>query len=93
MDEKQRARQIVDSLGGPAKVAGLLGWPKHGGTQRVQNWLVRGIPSSVKVMRPDLFMPELVATPTETTTAPQPADDPDASQPVLMVPVRGVANA
>jgi len=59
MDEKQRAREIITSLGGPASVAEKLGWSKHGGTQRVQNWLARGIPSHVKVMRPDLFMPEL----------------------------------
>jgi hypothetical protein len=48
--------QIIKELGGPAKVAELLGYDKHGGTQRVQNWVARGIPPRVKVERPDLFM-------------------------------------
>ncbi|MFN3375222.1 MAG: hypothetical protein ACK40S_01545, partial [Burkholderiaceae bacterium] len=47
------------ALGGPSKVAELLELPKKGGQQRVQNWLVRGIPAQVKVARPDLFMPEV----------------------------------
>jgi len=51
--------QIITALGGPSKVAELLGLPKNGGQQRVQNWLTRGIPSAMKVDRPDLFMPEL----------------------------------
>lgn len=59
MDEIARDRKILIDLGGPTKVAELLGIEKSGGQQRVQNWLVRGIPSAVKVARPDLFMPEL----------------------------------
>ena len=46
---------IIRDLGGPTKVAQLLGYEKYG-PQRVQNWLVRGIPAHVKVERPDLFM-------------------------------------
>lgn len=47
----------IAALGGPAKVAELLGYDKaKGGTQRVQNWLARGIPAAVKVQRPELFM-------------------------------------
>lgn len=57
----QSDRQTIERLGGPAKVAELLGYEKSlGGTQRVCNWLVRGIPAAVKVARPDLFMPTLV---------------------------------
>jgi hypothetical protein len=56
---------LILRLGGPTKVAGLLSLPKFGGAQRVQNWMARGIPSAMKVMRPDLFMPELA---TNTTT-------------------------
>lgn len=56
MDDKT----LIDSLGGPAKVAELLGYDKDGGIQRVHNWTSRGIPAHVKVQRPDLFMPELV---------------------------------
>lgn len=50
---------LIKSLGGPAKVAELLGYEKQGGVQRVQNWLTRGIPAHVKVRRPDLFMTQL----------------------------------
>lgn len=47
---------LITALGGPSKVAELLGYPKEGGVQRVQNWKGRGIPSRVKLQRPDLFM-------------------------------------
>lgn len=56
MDDKT----LIDSLGGPAKVAELLGYDKDGGTQRVHNWTTRGIPAHVKVQRPDLFMRGLI---------------------------------
>lgn len=49
---------LIKRLGGPAKVAELLGYQKHGGVQRVHNWCARGIPSRVKVERPDLFLPQ-----------------------------------
>jgi hypothetical protein len=50
-------RELIDALGGPARVAELLGYDKDsGGTQRVHNWRTRGIPAKVKVLRPDLFM-------------------------------------
>jgi hypothetical protein len=53
--------ELIERLGGPAKVCELLGYDKdNGGVQRVCNWVTRGIPSKVKVERPDLFMPELV---------------------------------
>lgn len=48
--------EIIDGLGGPAKVAELLGYDKHNGTQRVHNWTTRGIPPKVKLERPDLFL-------------------------------------
>lgn len=59
---------LIRALGGPSKVAELLKIEKRGGAQRVQNWLVRGIPSAVKVQYPALFMPEL-AMPTHQPTA------------------------
>lgn len=46
--------QIVE-LGGPTKLAELLGYAKQGGVQRVQNWMVRGIPSKVKLDHPEIF--------------------------------------
>jgi hypothetical protein len=54
----------IKALGGPAKVAEMLGYDKRtGGVQRVQNWLDRGIPSKVKLARPDLFLWELQGEP------------------------------
>ena len=55
MNTKQRDADLIRELGGPSKVAELIGIEKHGGAQRVQNWLVRGIPSKVKVDFPFLF--------------------------------------
>ncbi len=49
-------KRLIESLGGPAKVAELLGYEKHGGVQRVHNWMTRGIPPRVKLERPDLFL-------------------------------------
>lgn len=54
--------EIIKSLGGAAKVARLLNYPKDGGTQRVHNWMTRGIPSKVKVEHPELFMPGFTKT-------------------------------
>lgn len=50
--------ELIDELGGPAKVCELLAWPKVPGVQRVSNWKVRGIPAKVKLDRPDLFVPQ-----------------------------------
>lgn len=47
---------LIDHLGGPAKLAELLGYDKAGGVQRVDNWRRRGIPPKVKLERPDLFL-------------------------------------
>ena len=58
MDDKT----IITSLGGPTKVALLLGLdPKKGGVQRVQNWMTRGIPPAVKLKHPELFLRHLSA--------------------------------
>lgn len=54
---------LIEKLGGPAKVCDLLNIPKHGGVQRVQNWKARGIPARVKLQRPDLFLPQVQAQP------------------------------
>jgi hypothetical protein len=61
-------KEVIDALGGPAAVAEKLGYDKHGGVQRVQNWTTRGIPPKVRLERPDLFpMPAPVA-PASTST-------------------------
>jgi hypothetical protein len=63
-------RQTIDRLGGPTKLAELLGYDKRkGGVQRIQNWKERGIPPGVKLMRPDLFLPELVSAGTPNAAA------------------------
>ena len=59
---------LIDGLGGPSKVAALLGFQKAGGVQRVQNWKARGIPARVKLDRPDLFPPGIrAAVPADAT--------------------------
>ena len=63
MSDLESDRKLIAELGGPTKVAELMGWPRLGGPQRVQNWLARGIPAAVRVQRPDLFMPHLAAAP------------------------------
>jgi hypothetical protein len=54
-------RQTIERLGGPTKLAELLGYDKtSGGVQRIQNWKKRGIPSEVKLQWPELFLTELM---------------------------------
>lgn len=48
--------ELIADLGGPTKVAEMLNFPKHGGAQRVQNWLTRGIPAQVKIDHPEIFL-------------------------------------
>jgi hypothetical protein len=49
--------ELIERLGGPAKLAERLGYDKRaGGIQRVQNWLTRGIPAKVKLDHPDVFL-------------------------------------
>lgn len=61
MKQKTPDAALIKALGGPTKVAELIGIEKRGGAQRVQNWMVRGIPASAKVQYPHIFMPELAA--------------------------------
>ena len=64
MNAIEQDRVLIDSLGGPAKVATLLGLKRLGGVQRVHNWRARGIPAAVKLARPDLFLAQgLIALP------------------------------
>jgi hypothetical protein len=49
--------KLIDDLGGPAKLAELLGYSKvDGGVQRVHNWRTRGIPSKVRLEHPEIFL-------------------------------------
>ena len=49
---------LIDSHGGPAKLAKLLGLRGYA-VQRIHNWRSRGIPAAIKVAYPRMFMPEL----------------------------------
>lgn len=77
MNTNSKDAAIIHALGGPSKVAELIGIDKRGGAQRVQNWLVRGIPSKVKVKYPHHFMPELATARASTA---QPATETIATQ-------------
>lgn len=49
--------QLIKDLGGPTKLAELLGYDKaSGGVQRVANWVTRGIPAKVKLDHPQIFL-------------------------------------
>ena len=49
--------ELIAALGGPVKLAERLGYSKQqGGVQRVGNWVRRGIPASVKLQHPELFL-------------------------------------
>ena len=52
-------RKLIEELGGPTRVAEMLGYEKYGGVQRVHNWLSRGIPAKVKLEHPDLFLRDM----------------------------------
>lgn len=54
-------KQIIDSHGGPAKLAEKLGFDKRrGGIQRIHNWETRGIPPSIVLQFPDVFLPDVI---------------------------------
>ena len=48
-------KDLILELGGPTKVARMLGYGKYG-HQRVANWMTRGIPAAVKVEFPHIFL-------------------------------------
>lgn len=52
---KKTDAQIIDDLGGAAKVAERLGFDPEIGTQRVHNWKARGIPAAIKLKHLDIF--------------------------------------
>lgn len=61
MDGLHPDHAVVDRLGGPTRLSDELGYDKERGPQRVANWRRRGIPSDVKLARPELFLAELLA--------------------------------
>lgn len=68
-----KAKDIIDRMGGPTKVACLLGLSgTPGAVQRVSNWKKRGIPPRVILDHPALFQPFM--SPSERA-----ADGPESS--------------
>jgi DNA invertase Pin-like site-specific DNA recombinase len=51
-DEIQADRELILALGGTSYIAKKLQISK----QRVHNWLTRGIPASIKLRNPRLFL-------------------------------------
>ena len=57
MEPNHPDAELIDRLGGPAKLARILGFSPKYGTQRVFNWKSRGIPEVLRLRRTDLFGP------------------------------------
>ena len=51
--------EIIEQFGGSAKLAALLDFDKLNGTQRVNNWKRRGIPSEIILKHREIFLPLL----------------------------------
>jgi hypothetical protein len=47
--------ELIKRLGGPAKLARLLGYDGDDGTRRVFNWIRRGIPAKVRLQNQHIF--------------------------------------
>ena len=56
----QDSKQIIESFGGPSNLARILGFKKFG-SQRVHNWIKRGIPAKIFLDYPDLFKSESIS--------------------------------
>jgi hypothetical protein len=81
MNTAKPDRELIDSLGGPVKLASMLQLGRYG-PQRVSNWKARGIPSAVKLKYPHLFLPDWAKAPTSNA---QPATESVAGQGVANV--------
>jgi hypothetical protein len=46
-------KELIALLGGPTVLSKRLGFPS---SQRVHNWITRGIPASIKLAYPKLFL-------------------------------------
>lgn len=64
-EDVQRLKQIIEDAaiiereGGGAVLARKLGLKGPRPADRVNNWKVRGIPPSIKLMYPEVFLPEM----------------------------------
>lgn len=49
-------KHLIDQLGGPTRVAELLGIKgSPGAVQRISNWRKRGVPAKVLLTHPEVF--------------------------------------
>lgn len=55
MNETLKHSEIIDALGGPAKISRDLGFSPDSGVQRVHNWRLRGIPPKVLLAHQKYF--------------------------------------
>ena len=56
-EANRKDAELIAELGGPARVAEMLGYNKTaGGVQRVHNWIGRGIPARVKLAHAGVFL-------------------------------------
>ena len=62
-------QNVIQALGGPTKVARMLGLTKPGSVQRVSNWQKRGVPLKVIVENPTVFASVFAQKPTEEKAA------------------------
>jgi len=69
MTQIDKDNALITALGGAAKLSELLGYPTENGVQRVFNWTTRGIPASVKLERPELFLQDLAQLQREAIAA------------------------
>jgi len=70
--------QTIDKLGGPKKVAELLGITVPGAIQRVSNWKRRGIPPAVLLQHHRIFRSLIWP---DVAAPPQPGENPYVSAP------------
>lgn len=49
-------KELILSLGGATAVAKMLKFETPSGSRRVHNWMRRGIPASIKVEYPHIFL-------------------------------------
>ena len=54
--ENKADKALIKSYGGPAKLARMLGFSPSSGTQRVHNWMKRGISAQAKLDYPGILL-------------------------------------
>lgn len=58
--------ELIKLHGGPSKLAKKLGWTQQWAVHRISNWKRRGIPASIKLQFPEVFLLHLQQRPPES---------------------------